>query len=80
MPFDIIIIPNMQNTVKKSWFLTRIVSFGIHVDKAPDFVYCGAALLLKMRGHNIGCLSNGPLYLFGGLLSFGICHVIASFK
>ncbi len=80
MPFDIIIIPNVQNVVKKSGILTRIVCLDIHVDKASDFINCGAARLLEMGGYDISGFSNGPLYLFGGLLGFGVGHVIASFR
>jgi len=48
VPFDIIIIPNLQQYVKKLGFLTRIVLFGIYADKGPDFICGGAALFLKV--------------------------------
>ena len=78
VPFDTIIIANILEYVKKSRFLTGIICLGVCIQKAPDFINCGAAILLKMGSHDVGCAANRFLCLHWRLLHFGTSHLTAS--
>jgi len=78
VPIDTIIIPKSRYYVKKSLILTEISLFGICVQKAPDFIYCGAAVFLKMGSHDVRCAANRFLCLRWRMLQSGISHGIIS--
>ena len=68
------IIPNSNDTVKKSNFFAVFCCFGIHVDQTLDFINGCAALTGEMRGDDISSVAN-LLFHLHRLLCF-LIHVV----